>query len=94
MVDINSARGFKLFHFQLLSAVSVSFGAMCVGGWMSFSSVAIPKMMNGTIPGDPIQIDLHVGSWIASTFFIGNVVGCLVGGLINQVDRDDCLGAY
>jgi len=58
---------------------------MCVGGWMSFSSVAIPKMMNGTIPGDPIQIDLHVGSWIASTFFIGNVVGCLVGGLINQV---------
>ena len=61
---------------------------MCVGGWMSFSSVAIPKMMNGTIPDDPIQIDLHVGSWIASTFFIGNVVGCLVGGLINQVARD------
>ena len=60
---------------------------MCVGGWMSFSSVAIPKMMNGTIPGDPIQIDLHVGSWIASTFFIGNVVGCLVGGLINQVAK-------
>ena len=55
---------------------------------MSFSSVAIPKMMNGTIPDDPIQIDLHVGSWIASTFFIGNVVGCLVGGLINQVARD------
>ena len=54
---------------------------------MSFSSVAIPKMMNGTIPGDPIQIDLHVGSWIASTFFIGNVAGCLVGGLINQVAK-------
>ena len=67
--------------------MSVSFGAMCVGGWMSFSSVAIPKMMNGTIPGDPIQIDLHVGSWIASTFFIGNVFGCLVGGLINQVAK-------
>ena len=55
---------------------------------MSFSSVAIPKMMNGTIPDDPIQIDLHVGSWIASTFFIGNVIGCLVGGLINQVAKD------
>ena len=51
---------------------------------MSFSSVALPKMMDGATPGDPIQIDLFLGSWIASLFFIGNVIGCLVGGLINQ----------
>ena len=70
---------------QLLSAIAVSFGATIVGGWMSFSSVALPKMMNGTTPGDPIQIDLFLGSWIASLFFIGNIIGCLAGGLINQV---------
>ena len=58
---------------------------------MLFTSVAIPKMMNGTIPDDPIQIDLDVGSSIASTFFIGNIIGCLVGGLVNQVARDFCL---
>merc|ERR1719244_1228789 len=75
---------------QLLAATAVSLGASCAGGWMSFTSVAIPKMMqkhpeNQTeLEGDPIQIDLFVGSWIASLFFIGNIVGCLLGGLINQ----------
>ena len=65
--------------------MAVSLGATVVGGWMSFTSVAIPKMMDGASPGDPIQIDLHGGSWIASLFFIGNIVGCLAGGYINQV---------
>lgn len=70
--------------FQLLAAIGVSFGASVVGGWLSFSSVAIPKMMAGTTPDDPIQIDLFLGSWIASLFFIGNIIGCLAGGVINQ----------
>ena len=70
--------------FQLLAAIGVSFGASIVGGWLSFSSVAIPKMMKGTTPDDPIQIDLFLGSWIASLFFIGNIIGCLAGGAINQ----------
>ena len=80
--------------------MAVSLGATVVGGWMSFTSVAIPKvyhtipnyttvaipkMMDGATPGDVIQIDLHGGSWIASLFFIGNIVGCLAGGYINQV---------
>ena len=71
---------------QVLAAIGISFGASIVGGWLSFSSVAIPKMMNGTTPGDPIQIDLFLGSWIASLFFIGNIVGCVAGGIVNQVD--------
>ena len=71
---------------QVLAAIGVSFGASIVGGWLSFSSVAIPKMMNGTTADDPIQIDLFLGSWIASLFFIGNIVGCLAGGIVNQVD--------
>ena len=78
---------------QLLSAIAISFGATVVGGWMSFTSVAIPKMMEGvsdnrsissTDESDPIQIDLHTGSWIASLFFIGNIIGCLMGGYLNQ----------
>merc|ERR1712106_486193 len=33
---------------------------------------------------DDIQIDLHTGAWIASLFFFGNIIGCLLGGFINQ----------
>ena len=76
---------------QLLSAIAVSFGATVVGGWMSFTSVAIPKMMrmsnssfSDSDSDDEIQIDLHTGSWIASLFFVGNIIGCLMGGFINQ----------
>ena len=32
---------------QLAAAAAVSFGAMTVGGWLSFTSVAIPKLMAG-----------------------------------------------
>ena len=73
-----------LVFSKVLAAIGVSFGASVVGGWLSFSSVAIPKMMAGATPGDPIQIDIFLGSWIASLFFIGNIVGCLAGGIINQ----------
>ena len=68
---------------QLLCAIAVSFGATVVGGWLSFTSVAIPKMMDSN-EDDDIQIDLHTGSWIASLFFLGNIIGCLLGGYINQ----------
>ena len=93
---------------QYLSAIAVSLGACVVGTWMTFTSVAIPKMMettantshgtaanltvaeaglNTTGTGameDPITISLHEGAWIASLFFVGNIVGCLAGGLGNQ----------
>ena len=66
----------------MLAAIGISFGASIVGGWLSFSSVAIPKMMNGTTADDPIQIDLFLGSWIASLFVIGDLLGCVIGGPI------------
>jgi len=73
---------------QLLCAVALSFGSTIAGGWMSFSSVAIPKMMRNSTDDekeeDDIQIDLHIGSWIASLFFFGNIIGCLMGGFVNQ----------
>lgn len=82
---------------QYFSALAISMGSCVVGGWMAWTSVAIPKMMNITLTSDqnsssvfssqeddPISIDLHQGSWIASLFFIGNIIGCLAGGYINQ----------
>jgi len=64
---------------------------------MSFSAVAIPKMIreakqasnsssNSTVDGDAVlQVDLAVESWIASLFFLGTVVGCLSGGILNRI---------
>ena len=57
---------------QYLSALAVSLSASVMGGWVSFTSVAISKMMNNTAPAmtnlsivqedqDPISIDLHQG---------------------------------
>ena len=86
-----STRENPKFLPQLLSAIGVSFGATLVAGWVSFTSVAIPKMMQEAAVNktednqdDPMQMDLHTGSWIASLFFIGNIFGCLIGGFLNQ----------
>ena len=68
---------------QYLSAVAVSWCATVVGGWVSFTSVAIPKMMT-TTEEEEFLIDLNTGSWIISILSIGLVLGCLVGGYINQ----------
>jgi len=64
---------------------------------MSFSAVAIPKMIreaqeasnsssNSAVDGSAVlEVDLAVGSWIASLFFLGTVVGCLSGGILNRI---------
>ena len=70
---------------QVLCALAVSWGQAMVGGWVSFSSVALPKMVGQAEPGEPIQLDLDQGSWVASLFFIGNIAGCLAGETVNQV---------
>ena len=53
---------------QLLSAIGVSFGATLVDGWVSFTSVAIPKMMQEAAVNKNkgnedyrLQMDLHTG---------------------------------
>ena len=69
---------------QYLSAAAVSWCATVVGGWVSFTSVAIPKMMTTTEEEEEFLIDLNTGSWIISILSIGLVAGCLVGGYINQ----------
>ena len=78
---------------QVLSSLAVSWCAICVGGWQSFSSIALPMMIaeseafNKTdeISENHFIVNLHVGSWIVSTFFLGTILGCLLGGPLNQV---------
>merc|ERR1711892_39207 len=78
---------------QVLSSLAVSSCAVIVGGWLSFSSVALPKMISESenfnqtkgLAEDLFVVDLHVGSWIVSLFFLGTIVGCLAGGPMNQL---------
>ena len=37
---------------QYFSALAISMGSCVVGGWMAWTSVAIPKMMNITLTSD------------------------------------------
>ena len=77
---------------QILSSLAVSFGACNVGAWLSFSSVALPKMIlesenfnkSKGFEEDLFVVDLHVGSWIVSLFFLGTIIGCLTGGPLNH----------
>ena len=66
--------------------------------WITSTSTLMPRSLTSfTSPVENWRTESKVGnakfslflknSWIASTFFIGNVVGCLVGGLINQVAK-------
>jgi len=69
---------------QVLSSLAIACGSLNVGGWMSFSAVAIPKMIreaqasnsssNSTADGDVVlQVDLAVGSWIGLYLVLGLV---------------------
>ena len=77
---------------QALASMGVSFCAVSVGGWLSFSSIAIPKMIKETesynqtyeLDQSPLMVDLHVGSWIVSLFFIGTIFGSVAGGALNH----------
>ena len=63
-----------------------------VGSWLSFLSVALPKVIleienfhkTKGFEEDLFVVDLHVGSWIVSLFFLGTIIGCLTGGLLNH----------
>ena len=48
-------------------------------------SMACLNSSSASSDSDPIQVDLETGSWIASSFFLGNVAGCLLGGAANQL---------
>ena len=78
---------------QVLSALAMSSVAALVGGWVSFTSVALPMMIAETESFNKTEgeeenlfvVDIHVGSWIVSTFFLGTFFGCYLGGPLTQI---------
>ena len=46
---------------------------------MGFSAILIPQLQQ---PGAEISASLEQGSWIASLFVIGDLLGCVIGGPI------------
>jgi hypothetical protein len=71
---------------QCLCVIAVQFGAFIIGVWISFPRLAIPKMMANQTDGAEMEmdIDMYSGSWIVCIFSIGNIVGCFLGGFLNQ----------
>ena len=78
---------------QVLSALAMSSVAALVGGWVSFTSVALPMMIAETESFNKTErdeenlfvVDIHVGSWIVSIFFLGTFFGCYLGGPLTQI---------
>ena len=81
---LNTKTNYSLLP-QFCSVIAVHIGATLSGGWISYPSLAVPKMMsNQTMNEHNLEIDIYSGSWIVSIFSIGNIFGCLIGGLLNQ----------
>ena len=73
---------------QIFCSMAVSVSAVNVGTWVAYASVAIPKMMEESRNNETestITVDLYSGSWIASLFYLGTIIGCLCGGLLNPL---------
>ena len=72
---------------QFFCVIVVQIGAFILGGWISFPSLALPKMMSNQTEttGFGLSIDRYSASWIVSIFSVGNIVGCFLGGYLNQL---------
>ena len=63
------------------TGISVGLGATLIGGWLSFASVAVPKLYEEE---GSMKVDQFEGSWIISLFFFGTVIGGFSGAILNQ----------
>ena len=67
--------------FQLLPTLIVNLAALSSGLSVGFSAIALPQLKhNATWYGQgslhqPFQLDMEVGSWIASIFGLGAIFG-------------------
>ena len=59
---------------QIYACLSVGLSGMSAGTFFAFSGVAIPMLQNEW------NITLEEGSWIASLFYIGTILGSLLVG--------------
>ena len=64
---------------QVLAGVIANLPGLSAGLSMGFSAILIPQL---AAPGAEITASLEQGSWIASLFVIGDLLGCVIGGPI------------
>jgi len=64
---------------MVLAAIIANLPGLSAGLSMGFSAILIPQLQE---PDSDIPITLEQGSWIASLFVIGDLLGCTVGGPI------------
>ena len=64
---------------QVLAGVIANLPGLSAGLSMGFSAILIPQLQE---PGAEIKASLEQGSWIASLFVIGDLLGCVIGGPI------------
>jgi len=62
---------------MVLACVIANLPGLSVGLAMGFSAILIPQLQE---PDSSIQATLEQGSWIASLFVIGDLLGCVIGG--------------
>jgi len=62
---------------MVLACIIANLPGLSVGLAMGFSAILIPQLQE---PESSIQATLEQGSWIASLFVIGDLLGCVIGG--------------
>ena len=62
-----------------MAGVIANLPGLSAGLSMGFSAILIPQLQQ---PGAEIRASLEQGSWIASLFVIGDLLGCVIGGPI------------
>ena len=62
-----------------MAGVIANLPGLSAGLSMGFSAILIPQLQQ---PGAEITASLEQGSWIASLFVIGDLLGCVIGGPI------------
>ena len=62
-----------------MAGVIANLPGLSAGLSMGFSAILIPQLQE---PGAEITASLEQGSWIASLFVIGDLLGCVIGGPI------------
>lgn len=64
---------------MVVAGVIANLPALSIGLSHGFPAILIPQLQ---APDSDIQISLEEGSWIASLFILGDLVGCVIGGFI------------
>lgn len=62
---------------MVLACIIANLPGLSVGLAMGFSAILIPQLQE---PDSSINATLEQGSWIASLFVIGDLLGCVIGG--------------